>query len=60
MDPRQERPSTAIRAALRGEDGQIMPVLMVTLIALVLVGTLLFQVARGSDQRARAQTAADA
>ncbi|MBW3654132.1 MAG: hypothetical protein KY433_11240, partial [Actinobacteria bacterium] len=60
MDPRQERRSTAIRARLRAEDGQIMPVLMVTLIALVLVGTLLFQVARGSDQRARAQTAADA
>lgn len=37
-----------------------MPILMATLISLVLVGVLLFQVARGSDLRARAQTAADA
>lgn len=37
-----------------------MPVLMLTLVSLLLVGVLLFQVARGSDLRARAQTAADA
>lgn len=37
-----------------------MPILMVTLTSVIIVGVLLFQVARGSDQRARAQTAADA
>lgn len=37
-----------------------MPLLMVMLISIVVVGIFLFQVARGSDQRARAQTAADA
>lgn len=37
-----------------------MPVLMVTLVSVIVVGVLLFQVARSSDQRSRAQTAADA
>lgn len=60
MDSPHSRRAAGARARLREEDGQIMPVLMVTLISLILVGVLLFQVARGSDLRARAQTAADA
>ena len=48
------------RLGLRDEDGQIMPILMVMLTSIVVVGVLLFQVARAGDQRARAQTAADA
>ncbi len=50
----------AVGARVRSEGGQIMPLLMITIIAVIIVGVLLFQVARGSDQRARAQTAADA
>jgi hypothetical protein len=60
MRSRQQPRVARTCAHLRAEDGQIMPFLMVTLITLILGGVLLFQVARGSDQRARAQTAADA
>lgn len=56
--PRRRGNDAGLR--LRDQDGQIMPILMVTLTSLIIVGVLLFQVARGSDQRSRAQTAADA
>lgn len=54
------RPTATVGLRLGAEDGQIMPILMITLILVVIVGALLFQVARGTDARARAQTAADA
>ena len=61
MNPRRSGvTATPRRGLLRDEQGQIMPLLMVTLTSLLIVGVLLFQVARATDQRSRAQTAADA
>lgn len=60
MNKRRSAQTTRLGSRLCDEDGQLMPILMVTLTSLVIVGILLFQVARAADQRARAQTAADA
>jgi Putative Flp pilus-assembly TadE/G-like len=44
----------------RGEDGQILPGLVVILLALLAVGAMMFQVGTASVLRSEAQTAADA
>ena len=44
----------------RGEDGQILPGLLVILLALLAVGVLMFQVGKAAVLRSDAQTAADA
>src|SRR3954454_5606956 len=46
--------------AMRSDDGQILPGLLVVLLALLAVGMMMFQVGRAAVLRSDAQTAADA
>ena len=43
-----------------GEEGQVLPALLLLMVALAVGGVLLLQVGAGADLRARAQTSADA
>src|SRR5829696_281861 len=52
--------STVRRAMRRGEDGQILPALVIILLALLAVGAMMFQVGSAAVLRSEAQTAADA
>lgn len=45
---------------LGGEEGQVLPLLLVLVVAILAVGLMLFQVGRAADLRSTAQTAADA
>lgn len=49
---------TQARAA--GDGGQIFPLVLLAALGLLLLGAALFQVGRGADYKARAQTGADA
>ena len=44
----------------RNDDGQIFPLVLVAAVGLLALGFALFQVGRGTDYKARAQTGADA
>src|SRR5687768_17357505 len=58
---RSRRPGTTVARAMRsGENGQILPGLVVVLLALLALGALMFQVGRAAVLRSDAQTAADA
>ena len=48
------------RAALRGEDGQIVPALLVILLLCMAFGFMMLQVGLAADYKSRSQTAADA
>ena len=48
------------RLALRGEDGQIIPPLLVVLLLCMLFGFMMLQVGLAADYKSRSQTAADA
>jgi transglycosylase-like protein/putative Flp pilus-assembly TadE/G-like protein len=48
------------RAPLRGEDGQIIPPLLVVLLLCMVFGFMMLQVGIAADYKSRAQTAADA
>jgi Putative Flp pilus-assembly TadE/G-like len=43
----------------RGDEGQILPVLLVAFVAILAVGLVLFQVGAATSIRAQAQTAVD-
>jgi hypothetical protein len=48
------------RAPLRGEDGQIIPPLLVILLLCLVLGLMMLQVGLAADYKSRSQTAADA
>ena len=48
------------RARVRGEDGQIIPPLLVILLLCLLFGFMMLQVGLAADYKSRSQTAADA
>ena len=49
-----------MRSRSRNEDGQIFPLVLLAAVGLLALGFALFQVGRGTDLKARAQTGADA
>src|SRR5215207_9700876 len=60
MSAREVRITVARAMENRGEGGQILPGLVVLLLALLSLGVLFFQVGKASVLRSQAQTAADA
>ena len=56
----QARPGRPLFGRPRSEEGQVLPALLLLLVALAVGGVMLLQVGAGADLRARAQTAADA
>ena len=60
MHPRRGAPTFRCLGMRQGERGQILPGLLVVMLALLAVGVLMFQVGKAAVLRSNAQTAADA
>ena len=60
MHPRRGAPTFRCLGMRQGERGQILPGLLVVMLALLAVGVLMFQVGKAAVLRSGAQTAADA
>src|SRR5690349_16077793 len=60
MWPRAPAPTFRCLGMRQGERGQILPGLLVVMLALLAVGVLMFQVGKAAVLRSNAQTAADA